>query len=662
MKMKIYFFMLIFTSSFLFVNAQYDKIKWENIGPEAVDLIDYNYVGRITSIIYNNYSQNFYLGSATGGFWKFSNNNENWKCTSENIPGGVKSIAINPKDSTNIFAIFSFYANGLKWNGHYSYGLFESKNGGDSWTKTSLNIEPSMMINLTKVVFDKIQQKKMYVLSNDRLYISNNLGKTWKLSSFKPNINENFENIVVFENGQIAISGKNCLYFSDIKQKNWQNKLPEYLIDENYVKISKSENVLWASIYLKSSDYILSTNDYGNSFTIKKNNNLSFKHYVHGLWTFNDSIIFAGGMFLYFSTDNANSFKKIKGRIHHDIRDVVFPNKNNYEEFYVATDGGVFYTKNLGKSWKIIGTMSLYQCYSVAVSDEDSCLILTGVHDNGTLLKNSEDKWYHILGGDGAGVAMSSTGKHRFAYITKYLRTFVNGKWKSIDARTNLLGVNPIQNPTYDNIYYVGTFSKTQKKVEILRSTNYGQSFQKIDEVSHHFSGDISAIAVAKSENEIIYVAKVGTWNKNYYNFQRIEIKDDTVINRKFFSEKTDKLVKISDIETHSLFSNTLWITYNGFDENKKISVSYNSGEDWKNLTYNLPNVPVYAVSYIGNLDLLIIGNDYGVFYLTDKKKWEKFGENLPLIAVTDFDYNNFTKELFIATYARGIWKIPLGN
>ena len=641
-------------------NAQYFDLNWTNVGPKSTDLENYSFVGKV-DVIFDNYSvHSLYLGADAGGFWKSTDDGKTWTCTSENIPGGVVSIAVNPKDSLNVFAIFNFYANGVKANGRYSYGLFESTDGGDNWTKTSLEMEPYMLINLRKIVFDKVNLKKMYVLGHDRLFVSSNLGKTWKQSKLIPLENESFEDIIVFENGEIAISGENCLYFSDKKQKKWKNKLPENLIGNSIVRISKSENKLWVSVFKKSekNNFILATEDFGETFEVKRHN-LYFKSYVSGIWAFNDTIVYTGGLYLKVSVDGANSFKKVSGNIHSDVRNMFFPDKTNYKKIYVTTDGGLFYSENLGKKWELLSTMSLYQLYSVAVSDDDSCLILTGAHDNGTLFRDRKGKWSHVRGGDGSGVAIDKTGTYRFAYANHNLASFgADKRWKSVKVKTSLFGVNVVQNPVYENVFYAGEYSKTKKSGTIVRSENYGKTFTNADDGLGYSWGVTTAIASPLADKEIVYYACAGIWGNNYYNLQRVEIEGEKITVDKVTSAKPDKKMIVSCIETDDSDFKRLWITFSGFDETKKIYVSYDEGKNWFNLTYDLPNVPVYTVFYADWLDLLLIGNDFGVYYL-DGNEWKRFG-NLPFIAVTDFDYNEHTKELFIATYARGVWKVNL--
>lgn len=640
--------------------SQYNDLFWLSVGPYSNNLLNYNNVGRVDFCESNSSVEKIYFGANSGGFWIYDKSKDTVFCTSENIPGGVSRIVINPNDSLNVFAVFGFYANGVKKNMGYSYGLFSSNDGGYTWQKKSLPILAEMLIEIKDIVFDVFNPQKIYALATDRIYYSSDTGNSWQLMKFKPKTNEEFLQIFSMDNGSLVVSGKNCLYFSNERQNKWENKLPDFLQQNSLVKISRSENKLWVAVYNENEkeDFILITSNLGESFEIKRQN-LSFKKYVTFIKAFNDSIVFCGGLYLKYSKDGGNTFLNVKGSTHLDVRDVFFPEKNDYSKLYLANDGGLFYTENLGVKWTLISTESLYDCYTVSVSDEDSCVILTGAHDNGSFLMNRQGKWSHILGGDGSAVYTDKKGENMLAYVNKDLKSGTNGKtWKSTKVKNSLFGVKPLHHLTYDSLYYSSTFSKSKNMFAVVKSTDFGKTFQSSDNALGYCWGIITAMEISSGNDEILYFSGFDLWDGKYFNLQQVKVKNGKVTQYELLDERTNKRLFISDIHLDKK-NEQLWITFGGFEKNKKIWKSENEGSSWIDLTFDLPNVPVYAVYYNDNLDLLLIGNDYGVFYL-ENNKWKKFGKNLPAIAVTDFDINDVTNELYISTYARGIWKIQL--
>jgi hypothetical protein len=90
-----------------------------------------------------------------------------------------------------------------------------------------------------------------------------------------------------------------------------------------------------------------------------------------------------------------------------------------------------------------------------------------------------------------------------------------------------------------------------------------------------------------------------------------------------------------------------------------------NTGTTWVNISGNLPQVPVNDIFIIpGHADtLLIAGTDGGVYYTRNGgQKWSQLGSNFPSVPVFDLDIHPFRNELVAATYARGIWTMPLDS
>ncbi len=656
MKKKI--FLIIFLFFFIKINAQFEPKNWKCEGPDSKDLIYYNFVGRINEIEYNKKTDKILFGASTGGFWMCNLNGDSVLCTSDNIPGGVSSIAINPKDSNNILASFVFFANGVKKSFHYSYGLFESKDGGKSWNKTKLDIEPDYIINLNKIIFDKLDERKIFVLTDSFVFVTKNAGKKWSKLNLKPADNEVFIQMTQLDDGSLVVSGKNCIYFSNIKKNIWRNMVPDFLINDCKVMISSYQNTLFAAVYStkETKNLFLITQNKGESWTIKRHN-LSLKDFVSGIWAFNDSVIFTGGVSLFYTVDGGVSFNSVKGNIHPDVRDVLFIDEQDYKKICVATDGGLFYTENLGKSWILLSTESVYQAYSVACSQKDSCILFAGMHDNGTLMRNKSGQWKHILGGDGAGVAVSDDEKYQFAFITQTLkyRNFQNS-WNSTGIITDLLGVNPAESKNFTDYFYAGGFSK-----ELSKAVLYSFDAENNLKVELDFSwGLVTYIETVDAKREVVLYASASIWKKKYYSLKSVEVFEDTVISTSLIFNECEQNTLISGI-TERNNATEIWISFNSFEPDKKIWYSPDSGKNWTNISLNLPNVPVYAVYYCKYCDLLLIGNDYGVFYF-DKNKWSKFGEGLPVVSVTDFDFCDKNKTLYISTYGRGIWSMNLQN
>ena len=51
---------------------------------------------------------------------------------------------------------------------------------------------------------------------------------------------------------------------------------------------------------------------------------------------------------------------------------------------------------------------------------------------------------------------------------------------------------------------------------------------------------------------------------------------------------------------------------------------------------------------------------DFGVFFTQDDNSWKKLGANLPNTATEDLKIQAASGKLYVATFGRGTWRIPL--
>jgi hypothetical protein len=112
---------------------------WREIGPFAINNITGHYaagMGRVEDFYVNpNNKQQIYSCSRSGGLWKTENEGATWYSLSTEtlVASGVNSIAVNPLDFNHIYIALQNARN------NYSYGIYESSNGGESFTETGFN-------------------------------------------------------------------------------------------------------------------------------------------------------------------------------------------------------------------------------------------------------------------------------------------------------------------------------------------------------------------------------------------------------------------------------------------------------------------------------------------------------------------------------------------
>ena len=117
---------------------------------------------------------------------------------------------------------------------------------------------------------------------------------------------------------------------------------------------------------------------------------------------------------------------------------------------------------------------------------------------------------------------------------------------------------------------------------------------------------------------------------------------------------------RISDIGVRPSNSNYVYATFTGYTDGIKVLYSSNSGESWTNISYDLPNIPIWSIE-VDASNNVYIGTDIGVYFKSlGASIWEPFYNSLPNAPVSDLSINETSNQLLASTFGRGIWKTEL--
>jgi hypothetical protein len=117
---------------------------------------------------------------------------------------------------------------------------------------------------------------------------------------------------------------------------------------------------------------------------------------------------------------------------------------------------------------------------------------------------------------------------------------------------------------------------------------------------------------------------------------------------------------RITDIGVRPINSPQVFITFSGYTDGVKVLYSGDAGLNWTNVSYDLPNIPVWSVEVDDNNNAYI-GTDLGVYYrASGATHWEPFYNFLPNVPVSDLEINQGADQLLAATFGRGIWRTSL--
>ena len=93
-----------------------------------------------------------------------------------------------------------------------------------------------------------------------------------------------------------------------------------------------------------------------------------------------------------------------------------------------------------------------------------------------------------------------------------------------------------------------------------------------------------------------------------------------------------------------------------GWSAGQKIYHSIDMGENWQNISYNLPNLPSNVVKRHHNTNDLYLGMDIGIYHFNDETNlWTSFNGNLPNVIVNDIEISEAFNIVTVGTYGRGM-------
>ncbi len=659
--------------------------------------------GRISSLWADPNDANHLLaGVSFAGLYETFNQGETWTYLTKNTPTLDINKIIKLHDTLYISTGYKF-KNPIRFSAikknFYGFGILKSFDNGKTWSKPSGNF----------YVLDFSMSKKhntIYAIDDKRVYKSVNKGSSFKkIADLSTNFTSKVElfTVVVHPNNPNIVYVTACngtkkdnymLFKSTNGGKTWQNKTN--IISKFTKKIDKSigyyikdvsmfvsENgVLYAHFsvahrftngkreYTKVNSITLKSTDFTNFKLVSEQIVKSGTHFMPKIHEQN-GILFLKDWYLKMKTPSDTEFKNIGiGKVHQDTRDVVITKDGT---IFYANDAGLVKSKDNGETWQngfpklnanLIFEMGYY-------SDANSRLVAIGTQDCGYYLNDFDNQPYYPIEVHEGGIYVSPNDKNRIYIKDRYLSVYNaetkrkvtlklnNGKPISIMHKDGVL----MEDSSHKNRLYVSHNTKLYVSDDLGKKGTWKNITPKKG------AGRGASIAIPKSNSNIIYLANQsvsypikGKYEsyifKGYLLKSTNAGKDWQIISKEFTDLLTQKSI-ISTVITDDENPNKVWFSLRNLEKGNKIFQSEDGGKTWQNISYNLPNIPANRLAFNKKTKVLYLANDFGVYYLKDKK-WLRFGENLPYTIITsmviDYQYN----EMIVATFGNGVWHISL--
>ncbi|MFN8358397.1 MAG: GEVED domain-containing protein [Candidatus Kapaibacterium sp.] len=640
---------------------------WKDWGPYTIDKISGHYapgLGRVECFyVYPNDTMKIFLGSRSGGFWRTLDGGRHWECTTDFLPSsGVNSIAVSPTNPNQVLINVRNSNNGV------TQGIYRSLDGGGTWNVTKFN--PTNLkkgglgsnFSVNKVVYSPHAPGMVFVTASDGLYRSTDNLDTWTKvtngSISEIEFHPSNTSLVYIYDYYYWGANKNVILRS-VNQGQTFTATNTIVGNNDNTSVTLGVSTFGCQdcLFFASGNGVWKSTDNGNSFTFLSNPKTG-----NGAFAVNDmnpNNMLTGGIDVVVSADGGKTFQQKTwwalskdhpftgpNYVHADLREA----ECIRGVFYLATDGYLSKSTDGGNTWtRLSEGTGIRENYAVGVSQSNSFRNICGSQDNGQSL-STENGWLEIYGADGMEGII-----HPLNYKWMIGSWQNGGRLRTKDGSVTNQGVTP---PGQKNAAWVAPLlfdPNNHMRVysfsdSIYVSDNFGSNWVNIGPTT---VGTAEKAVIAENNSNIILVSSGAKLSKS------------TDGGKTFTAVKGLPNYGITDIGIDPNDDNTIIVTYNRYEkDSSKVFISQDFGLTWKNITYNLQDMPIYSVVIDHTPQKNIyLGAEIGVFTKPmNATEWTLFSTDLPNMSVLDLEVQYGTNSLRAATWGRGLWSQTLIN
>lgn len=686
-----------------------------NIGPGGMS-------GRVTAIDVNLSNPNIiYAGTASGGLWKSEGGGVDWTPIFDSVKvASIGAIAINQKNPNEIWV---GTGEGNPRNSQTSgAGIYHSLDAGKTWTLMGLE----KTRNIHRIIIHRDNPKVIYVgaigsawgdSKNRGVYRSKDGGKTWEHILYvnertgaadfdvdPSNPDKMFVNMWeyrrwpwFFKSGGKGSGLHVTLDGGDTwKKLDSKNGLPADEVGKVGIAIAQNKpNVVYALVEAKK-NALYRSDDGGNKFVKTADKNIGSRPFYY--WDLavdptNENRVYSVASSVRVSEDGGKNFKVLLGfdKVHVDHHAWwIHPTNPNW--MMCGNDGGLYQTKDQGKTWAFAENIPVAQFYHIAVDDNIPYNVMGGMQDNGTwrgpayTWRNGgirNDYWQEIGFGDGFDVIVEKDN-NRYVYclwqggniFRMDLETGGQTWMKPYHPDGEFLRFNwnagVAQDPRNPGILFMGS-------QYLHKSTDRGQSWKIIspdlttndpEKQKQSESGGLTYDATgAENHTTIISIAPsprkegviwVGTDDGN---LQLTQDGGKTWTNIADNLRGVPKGSWIPQVHASKFNEGEAYVVINNYRRDDWTPFLYRTrdyGKTWENLAAN-KGIWGYALSFIQDPiepKLQFLGTEFGLYVSIDEgKNWSKWTNGYPNnVSTMDMQIQTREHDLVIGTYGRAAY------
>ncbi len=410
-------------------SGPFDRLVFRNIGPATPS-------GRVDdfAVLESNPSV-FYVGAATGGVWKTTNNGTTFTPVFDNeTTASIGDVAIAPTDANLVWV--GTGENNNRQSSSWGDGVFKSTDGGKTWRNMGLRGSTA----IARIIVDPVDFNVVYVASlgnlwgggGDRgVYKTTDGGQTWQRTLFVNDDTGATELVMDPSNNKVLYAatyqrrraqwgmngggpGSGIWKSSDAGQ-TWtklETGLPAGPKGRIGIDIWRANpNVLYARVEHETESGLYRSDDAGASWRKMNNTNPRPMYFSQvRIDPKTDSRIYVLGVSLYISDDAGKTFRDDGARNIHVDHHAMWIDPNNPDHLMIGNDGGASMSFDRAATWVWMNNLPFAQAYHVTYDMQTPYHVCAGLQDNNTWCGPSavrtntgitNDDWYVITGGDG---------------------------------------------------------------------------------------------------------------------------------------------------------------------------------------------------------------------------------------------------------------------
>jgi hypothetical protein len=647
--------------------------QWTSLGPtNYTNLAGWNPgVGRVNVICFHPTNPSiFWLGMPSGGLWETTNGGGTWTPLTDGMPRlGVSGIAVD-YNNTNIRYILTGDGDGGDTK---SIGVLKTTDGGVTWFSTSLSFTVAEEVRGYKLIMHPTNSSILMAVTTNGIYRTTNSGSTWTLTlsgdyrdiEFKPG-----------DPNYVYVSGTSTFHRSTDNGVNWTQITSGLPVGAwrialgvtpaapNYVYVFSGPSTAIGAF----KGFYLSTNS-GTSFSVRST---------------------TPNLLGYSSTGN-----DIDEQTGYDLAVAVSRTADNN-----VIVGGIntWVSSNWGSNWAITswwdtrGNVIGYthaDIHDLAINPLNNYLYCCS---DGGIFRSVDfgANWTDLTSG------IANTQWYRIAGIETNINLLVGGtqdngsnKWTGTSTMTHVQGADGMDamiDHSNSNIMYY-----SRQYGILVKTTNGGVTWSDISPASGPW---VTPYIMNPSNSSIIYggyydvykstnggaswtnmgvsgasAMAIGTSNTNrIYSASGSSIwrSDDAAASWVSISAGLagNSVTSIAVNPDNSL---DVFVTVGNYIAGQKVYESSDGGASWTNISGSLPNIVMNCIAYQDNNaspdNALYIGTDLGVYYRdVNTGDWIPFQNGLPNVPVSDIEIYEASNTIRAATYGRGLWSSTLYN